>query len=116
MWVFFVSRTHNLRFAPVEGATHAHATRKLNRKGRTMMNEPNAGDSRRELLRRAGRTAAGAGVAALTGVLLIRNGDVAAAPACPRDGRCGCCGRAGTCELPAARALRAAPTRENDDA
>ena len=80
------------------------------------MSRTNVDDNRREFLRRLGRTAAGAGLAALTGVLLVRNGDAAAAPACPNDQRCRCCGLARTCELPAAEALRAAPPREDDDA
>ena len=81
-----------------------------------MMNKSNSGDSRRELLRRVGRTAAVSGAAALTAVLLVRNGDATAAPACPNDQRCRCCGLARTCELPAAEALRVAPPREDDDA
>jgi len=81
-----------------------------------MESRPNIDDSRREFFRRLGRAGAGAGRAALTTVLLVRNGDATAAPACPNGEQCRRCGLARTCGLPAAEARRTASIREDDDA
>lgn len=79
------------------------------------MSEASFSPERREFFRRLGRRAAGAGVVVLTAVLLGRNGDATAVPACAGAGQCRCCALTRTCALPAA-ARRRAGQRENRDA
>ena len=67
-------------------------------------------------MRRLGRNAAVAAVAAMTALLLMRNGKTAAPPACSGRGRCGCCALAGKCSLPAAEAARRRTAPEDGDA
>ncbi len=79
------------------------------------MNRSSYRGGRREFFRRAGRYAAGAGLAVLAAVLLGRNGDATARPACAGGGRCRRCGLARTCALPQAEALRRRTDREGND-
>lgn len=80
------------------------------------MNERCSDADRREFFRLMGRLAAGAGLAAMTAVLLVRDGDATATPTCTGDGRCGCCALGGSCSLPPARTRRQRTRREDGNA
>ena len=78
------------------------------------MSQTSSCSDRREFLRRLGRNAAAAAVAAMTALLLMRNGKAETSP-CRRRGQCRGCDLADTCSMPAAKAERRRTAREAGD-